>query len=230
MNKIPITIQNVSNGLEFYNFLITDSNGSMSAIKDKTIDGINSTLEEQHQLDGEATVSLYEFSDDVENVFQMRPLDRAPELTEQSYRPGGSTALHDAIATAIDETAEIIEGLAEAERPETVVMVVLTDGKENASETPGEAVQERVENRQEYHGWEFLFIGANQDAALTAEQMGMDRDHARDMDHSGEGIESAYQATSQTLTRAREEGASGGFTEDERQIGEGTSTPESSEE
>jgi hypothetical protein len=95
-------------------------------------------------------------------------------------------------------------------------VVALTDGKENASETPQERVRELVEDHREEHDWEFLFIGANQDAALTATEMGMDADSSLAMSHSGEGSHRAHQATSRSISRARREGATGGYDDEAR--------------
>jgi hypothetical protein len=91
----------------------------------------------------------------------------------------------------------------------------LTDGKENASETPQETVRNLVEEKRG-SGWEFLFIGANQDAALTAEGVGMDADKSLNMDHSGEGNREAYRSTSKKISKARKEGKTGGYTEEDR--------------
>ena len=101
-------------------------------------------------------------------------------------------------------------------RPETVVIVVLTDDKENASETPQEVVRERVEAKQEEYGWEFLFIGANQDAALTAEEMGIDAQNSLDMAHSGEGARNAYDSTSEQISEARRTGEASGYSDEDR--------------
>lgn len=95
------------------------------------------------------------------------------------------------------------------------MVVVLTDGKENASETPQDAVRDRVKRRQEA-GWEFLFIGANQDAALAASEMGMDAQKSLDMAHSGEGARLAYKSTSQRVREVRQEGRTSGYEEADR--------------
>jgi hypothetical protein len=100
--------------------------------------------------------------------------------------------------------------------PDTVIIVVLTDGKENASETPHQRVRDQIQSRRESNGWEFLTIGANQDAALTANKMGMDTDNALDMAHSGDGARAAYEATSDRVSEARRHGSTGGFTESDR--------------
>lgn len=196
---------------------VLDSSGSMSKIEDDTKGGFNVFLQEQQEEEGEATVSLYEFNTNVELVYRNRPIKDAPKLTSDNYRPGGQTALHDAIARAIDETADSIETMADRDQPDNVIVVILTDGKENASETPQEAVRERIKQRREADDWEFLFIGANQDAALTADEMGMDKDKSLSMSHSGEGAEEAYRSTSQSISRARQEGETGGYTEEDRQ-------------
>jgi hypothetical protein len=194
---------------------VLDSSGSMSKIADDTKGGFNIFLQEQQEEEGTATVTLYDFSDTVELVYRAIPIADAPTLDNENYRPGGKTALHDAITRAIEETGDRIETIPDGDEPDNVIVVVLTDGKENASETPQDVVKERVEQRQD-EGWEFLFIGANQDAALTAEAMGMDRDKSLDMSHSGEGAQEAYRSTSRNISQARQQGETGGYTEEDR--------------
>jgi Mg-chelatase subunit ChlD len=193
---------------------VLDSSGSMDVIKDDIISGFNGFLDDQRADDGVATVTLYEFDAHVECVFRGRPLKDAPRLSEGTYVPGGSTALHDAIYTAVTETDSRVS---EADTtPDNVVIVVFTDGKENASETPRDRVREEVKSRRRELGWEFLFIGANQDAALTAETMGMTRDRSLRMAHSGEGARAAFESTSEQVRNVRREGRTDGFTDADR--------------
>lgn len=194
---------------------VLDASGSMQKIAADTVGGFNSFLGDQRAEEGEATVSLYEFDSTVSSVYELREIDEAPELTPETYTPGGQTALHDAIVTALDETTGRLAALAEEQRPETVVVVVLTDGKENASETPHAAVRDRVEAKQA-DGWEFLFIGANQDAALTAEGMGIDADQSLDMAHTDEGTQAAYESTSEQVRQARRSGSTEGYDDADR--------------
>lgn len=194
---------------------VLDSSGSMAKIRDDTVGGFNSFLEDQRTEEGSASVSLYEFNTNVETIYEGRRLTDAEELDEENYIPGGRTALYDAIVTAIDGTNSHLASLDEGE-PDSVVVVVLTDGKENASETSQESVQGIVEYWREEFEWEFLFIGANQDAALTAERMGMDAQKSLDMDHSGEGAEAAYDSTSARVSEVRSMGHTDGFDESDR--------------
>lgn len=188
----------------------------MSKIKDDTVGGFNTFLNDQRQEDGKATVSLYEFDTDVRRVYDEYPIADTPELDGDRYTPGGRTALHDALYRVMDETATRLEARSAANRPTNVIIVVLTDGKENASETSQDRVREQVRLRREEQEWEFLFIGANQDAALTAEKMGMDSDRSLDMAHSGEGAQAAYESASEQVRTARETGQTDGFTPEDR--------------
>lgn len=203
--------------METHVTFVLDSSGSMSQIKEDTVGGFNTFLTDQQDEDGTASVSLYDFNTNVNSVYEGRPIEEAPRLDDTNYMPGGSTALYDAIATAIKGTDAYFASLEQEDRPENVIVVVLTDGKENASETPQEQIQEQVEYRREEFEWEFLFIGANQDAALTAESVGIDRDKSLDMDHSGEGTQAAYESTSDRVSQARQEGSTGEFNEVDRQ-------------
>jgi len=195
---------------------ILDSSGSMSKIADDTKGGFNTFLMEQREEEGTATVSLYDFNTSVTRLYQEIPITDAEKLDSDNYTPGGQTALHDAIATAVTETADQIDTRPPDDEPDNVIVVTLTDGKENASETPQEQVRDLVETYRSEHDWEFLFIGANQDATLTAEQMGMDDDRALNMAHSDEGTQAAYESASRNISQARQTGTTGGFDDEDR--------------
>jgi hypothetical protein len=90
---------------------VLDSSGSMSKIRDDTIGGFNTFLEDQRGESGEATVTLYDFNNSVKRVYRGKSIGGTPQLDEETYTPGGRTALHDAIATAITETERRIEKL-----------------------------------------------------------------------------------------------------------------------
>lgn len=194
---------------------VLDSSGSMQSIEADTRGGFNSFLSDQRTEEGEATVTLVDFDTTVAVTYQGRAIDDAPELTEAAYTPSGQTALHDAVVTAIEHADARFDDMAAAQVPENVIIVVLTDGKENASETPTATVRKMVEARQE-DGWEFLFIGANQDAALTGQNIGVDKDRTLNMNASSEGTEAAYDSASERVSHAREQGTTGGFTDEDR--------------
>jgi len=195
---------------------VLDSSGSMSAIREDTIGGFNTFLADQRDEQGTATVSLVEFHSTVDITYRGTAIEAAPELSKESYTPSGRTALYDAISAAIEDTVSFIDGIDSANRPDTVIVVILTDGKENASETPQDVVREQIEMKRQEYEWEFLFIGANQDAALTADSMGIDTDKSLDMAHSGDGAKAAYDSTSQRISDARSTGTMSSFTAEDR--------------
>jgi hypothetical protein len=96
---------------------VLDSSGSMSKIREDTIGGFNTFLTDQRDEPGRAAVTLYEFSDSVSRVYHGKPLGDAPDLDEETYTPGGRTALHDAITTAVTETDGHIENDDHGETP-----------------------------------------------------------------------------------------------------------------
>jgi hypothetical protein len=197
--------------METHVTFVLDSSGSMSKIEGDTRGGFNSFLKDQRDEEGSATVTLYDFNTGVEQMYKEYPIEEAPKLNENNYTPGGRTALHDAIYRAVRETADAIVDRDPADRPDNVIVVVLTDGKENASETHHERVREQVSIRQTEDDWEFFFIGANQDAVLTASEMGIDEDRSLNMAHSGEGAQAAYESTSDQISQARQQGSTDGF-------------------
>ncbi len=201
---------------------VLDSSGSMQSIRKDTIGGFNSFLQEQQTEEGEATVSLYEFDSDVDRLYRGRSIENAPKLTDGTYMPGGRTALYDALYTGITETAEFLMDGDSDWSPENVIVVVLTDGQENASETSQARVRDLVTTHQDEYGWEFLFIGANQDATLSASKVGIDEDRSLNMNHSGDGAQAAYDSASERISDARSTGSTGGFNDEDRERQEKT--------
>lgn len=203
---------------------VLDSSGSMQSIREDTIGGFNSFLNEQQSEPGEATVSLYDFDSSVDCLYQGRSIKEAPELDDSTYIPGGRTALYDALFTGVTEAADYLMKEDTDWSPENVVVVVLTDGKENASETSRDQIRNLVTTHQDEYDWEFLFIGANQDAALSASEIGIDENRSLKMRHSGEGAQAAYESASNRVSDARESGTTGGFNQEDRERQEETDT------
>lgn len=157
---------------------ILDRSGSMSGLESDTIGGYNALMEKQKRLAGEATVTTALFDDRYELLHDRIPLRGVLPITEREYFVRGSTALLDAIGTTIDKIASAQRNTAESERAAHVMVVITTDGLENASrEYSAERVKSMIE-RQKEAGWEFLFLGANIDAVKTAAGFGIGADRA----------------------------------------------------
>ncbi|MBC7528936.1 MAG: VWA domain-containing protein [Chthonomonadaceae bacterium] len=155
---------------------VLDRSGSMNVIVQETIDGFNRFLADQKSEASEATFTLVQFDDEYEILQNVVPLASVEPLTVRTFVPRGSTALLDAVGETMQRTGKHLADLPEAERPERVIFVVLTDGMENAShEYTYPKIAAMIQHQREKYGWEFVFLGANQDAMNTASEMGMDR-------------------------------------------------------
>jgi len=181
-----------------------DCSGSMQAISTDAIRGFNQFLQDQRALPGEATLSLVQFNHEVHFQHEFVPLAAVKVLDGRTFIPQGSTALLDALGLVIHRTGQRLAALAEADRPEKVLMVVLTDGLENASRHyTSEKVAQMIQHQEKAYSWDFLFLAANQDAITTARGMGLAADRAADFSATGQGSREAMRMMSRQVTRVR---------------------------
>ena len=187
---------------------IIDKSGSMAGLEADTIGGINATLEENRGVAGDANVSLVLFADDSEVVLDRVPIEGVRPLTRRDYRVGGCTALLDATAEAIAYHKKVQKSLPKDRRADHVVFVIITDGQENASRRHTYAeVKKLITKATKKHGWEFLFLGANIDAAAEAARIGIAADRASRYVSDGTGSQIAYEAVSAASRDVRTCGA-----------------------
>jgi hypothetical protein len=149
-----------------YISVILDRSSSMTGVRDSMISGFNEFLSEQKKHPGEAVLTLTQFSTPpITTTYANRPLKDVPELTRATYEPAGMTALLDAVGSTIDGIGKHLAALPEAERPENVIVLIITDGMENSSREYKKAeVAKKIEHQTKKYGWTFVYIGANQDA------------------------------------------------------------------
>jgi len=151
--------------------LVLDRSGSMASIRDAAEEAFNGYIDSQRQLPGTCTVTVRLFDDNHDVLVRNKPIAECPRIILQ---PRGSTALLDAIGRGIDETGATLAATPESERPGTVVFVIQTDGMENAShEFTAQKINEMITHQRDVYSWEFVFLGANQDAIATATKLGI---------------------------------------------------------
>ena len=183
---------------------ILDRSGSMSGLEADTIGGFNAMIEKQKKEEGEALISTVLFDNDMQVIHDRVPLDSVPALTEKEYFVRGCTALLDAVGGAIHHIGNVHKYAREEDRPEKTLFVITTDGMENASRRyTYDKVRSMIEHEKEKYGWEFLFLGANIDAAREAARFGIGADRAANYyaDHTGTGV--IYEAVSQAVCQVR---------------------------
>jgi uncharacterized protein YegL len=183
---------------------VIDSSGSMKLIKNDAIGGFNSFLNEQKKLPGEATLTLIQFNTDYEVIHENKPLSDVSPINDKDYIPRGSTALLDAIGKAVDSTGRRLANTPEENRPEKVIVAILTDGKENASTSYDlSKIKDMIRHQKEKYSWEFIFLGANQDAFAEAAKIGIDSKDTLNFAATDDGIRSAYSDMSNSISTYR---------------------------
>ena len=168
-----------SENVKVYNLIILDESGSMSAIYQEALTGVNETLQtirmakEEHP-EQEHFVTLVAFDTSHYNeIYKGTPAMKTIDITSEQYRPAGGTPLYDAMGRAICELRNHLDYLDHSSKKEdnVVLVTVITDGYENASrEYTGSAIKALVEEMRK-KGWVFTYIGANQDVEKVAESM-----------------------------------------------------------
>ena len=183
---------------------ILDRSGSMSGLEADTIGGFNSMIKKQKKEDGRAYVTTVLFDTHMQRLHDRLDIQSVPKMTERDYVPGGCTALLDAVGDTIRHIAHIHKYSRPEDVPEKTIVVITTDGMENASKKYSrERVKELIEHEQNKYGWEFIFMGANIDAAETAEGIGIKSESAANYLADCGGIEQCMAAVDYAVCSAR---------------------------
>jgi uncharacterized protein YegL len=157
--------------------VILDESGSMSSIRGDTIGGFNTFLNDQKESsDGQARLTLVTFSSLVRTPIDSRDIREVEPLTELSYRPGGGTALLDAIGLTIERLEDKYTDEEDKSKiPGKVIFAIITDGEENTSKTyvRKNQIAQMIKHQTNRHGWEFAFLGANLDAVAEGRSIGI---------------------------------------------------------
>ena len=149
---------------------ILDRSGSMEGLEADTIGGFNSMMRKQASEPGDALVSTLLFDNDV-----------------------GSTALLDAVGSAIKHIAKVHKYARKEDVPKKTLFIITTDGMENSSRRFSyKDVRKLVEHEKSKYGWEFIFLGANIDAAAEASRYGIDSSMAVNYNCDSKGMKISF--------------------------------------
>jgi Mg-chelatase subunit ChlD len=180
--------------------LVVDRSGSMARIRSDMEGGLRTLLEDQKTGPGRCLVTLAQFDTEYEVLYDHLPVAEVPDY---QLVPRGSTALLDAIGRTIALVSERIIATPEADRPGKVVFAVITDGLENSSrEWDRSQVMKSVKSQAE-QGWQFTFLGANQDAIQEGRKLGVDPAMAMTFSASQVGARAAGMGLSHAVRRYR---------------------------
>ena len=195
--------------------VLLDRSGSMQKVHKDVIGGFNTFIKEQKSVPGEATITLAQFSDHYEPTYSDVPLAHVAELTSETYRPSGWTALNDALARLVNETGSRLASKPEHERPSKVIVLVITDGEENSSkEFSGfegfRRLKDMVEHQSGKYSWQFSFLGANLDSFSVAKSYGIPISAAINYSSNSIGTYNAFKVASRGVAADRLVSANGG--------------------
>lgn len=183
---------------------ILDKSGSMHGLEADTIGGFNSLIEKQKKEDGKALVTTVLFDDKTEVIHDRVDLEYIRNMSSEQYVTGGTTALLDAVGGAVSHIRKIHKYIRPEDVPAKTLFIITTDGMENASRRyTYDKVKKLIKHQNEKHGWEFIFLGANIDAAETAVSMGISRDRAADYISDREGTALNYSVISEVTSAIR---------------------------
>lgn len=150
--------------------MILDKSDSMSGLSQATVNGFNEYLQSQKEKAPDARMTVTLFDDRYTPIYVDQPVVDIPNLTVEKYRGDSmrNTALNDAIGLTVTlmENSKSIAG-------RRVLVVVMTDGQENASqEWRPEAIAD-LRSRKEADGWKFVFFGQNAVAMEEGRRIGV---------------------------------------------------------
>lgn len=194
--------------------VLLDRSGSMYKIK-SDMEGAFDKFVEGHQVNPSTRLTLVQFNSQDHNqvIYEDCPIRQVGKL---GLDPLGGTPLIDALAKLIDRTGERFAMKRESERPDQVLFVIITDGEENSSQQYKRSdVLERVRRQTDQYKWQFVYLGANQDALREAKSYGINPnlvlDYMADAKHTGETWRSL---TTNTVAYANASGGARGMSAD----------------
>ena len=182
---------------------VIDRSGSMGGLESDTIGGYNATLQRHRQLDGECTVSTVLFDNEAEVICDRLPIAQVRPMTAADYQVRGCTALLDALGGSMRHISRVQRYMPQGHKAEQVIFVVITDGMENASSRYTYAQVRAAVEKHRAEGWEFLFLGANIDAAAEANRFGISADHAVNYKCDEKGTALNYEVISEAACSVR---------------------------
>jgi hypothetical protein len=186
-------------------YFLLDRSGSMESIRTATIEGFDAFIAEQRNAPGRCRVTLAQFDNQYEEVYRDLPI---AEISGLVLEPRGRTALLDSIGRLVTTAGARLASLPEERRPGTVIFGIMTDGHENASSEYTHAqVKALIERQTREHDWQFLYMGADQDAIEVGASIGVDAAHA--VTYSRDSVHAVMGATSANVSRYRTARAQG---------------------
>jgi len=179
--------------------IILDRSGSMQSIAKDMVGGLTSFLEKEKESGDDTRVSLFRFDGQYEKVFSDVNIKDDPKI---ELKPGGSTALMDAIGKTIQHVEEKLSGLLEEEKPNRILFLIITDGEENSSVMYNATqIKTMLSDKREKLAWDFVFMGVDEGAVMEQRKhIGVYKTSSLGFEKSSRGIATAFAQVSDSYS------------------------------
>ena len=183
---------------------VLDRSGSMESVVNDAIGGFNTFMEEQKKQPGTMSVTLVLFDHEYLVPFKNADIKEIEPLDRTTYVPRGMTALLDAVGRSVNEAGAELDKMKEKDKPEKVIVCILTDGHENASkEFKRDQIKKMIEHQKDKYSWAFVFLAANQDAFEEGSRLGIDAAYTSNFAPDGKGTRDAFEFLNDAVTSAK---------------------------
>ena len=171
--------------------VVLDKSGSMGSCVNDTIGGFNQFLKDQKEVQGTANFTLMQFDTNYHIIHDGIDIQNAKFLDNKNYNPSGMTALHDAVGRTINSIGQRLDKMPDHEKPEHVIIVIITDGEENSSkEFSRDDAFNLINKIKTENKWDVTFIGANQDSIKEGASLGVSAKSSLNFSCDAKGIRS----------------------------------------
>jgi uncharacterized protein YegL len=194
--------------------LLIDRSGSMESIKSDMEGGLKTFLEEQKKEVGDCTITAAQFDTYYDLLYSMTDIRQIQEI---KIEPRGATALLDSMYRLIQQAGKELDTLPEESKPSKVLFVTITDGEENSSrEITNRQLNKLIRQQEDVYSWDFVYVGANQDAFAVGQKLGVKANSNLDFIASEDGVKNMYSDLSKATSRFRNSFERFGFTDEEQ--------------
>jgi uncharacterized protein YegL len=197
--------------------IVLDRSGSMQTIANETIQGFNAFLQEQKSIKSKAKLTLVQFDHEYQILYEAMDLREALPLTNRTFVPRGMTSLYDAIGKTIELTKKRLKLLSNNGTAYQTIFVIITDGHENNSKYYSrKQIFKNINKQEKKHQWQFVYLGANQDAIEAAGFIGIPKERAMTFKAESERVFMLFNSISENINETMESDLPFVFSDDQR--------------
>lgn len=197
--------------------VLLDRSGSMESVRTDTVGGFNAFIAQQRAAPGQVTLTLVQFDsqDPYEVLCSALPVRDVPPLTVEQFVPRASTPLYDAIGRGIVDLDALLIKTPLAWRPTNLLLVIVTDGQENASREFSRCDIRRLLEARKKQGWDVIYLSSDLGSLKDARSLGVDYSSSLLFDPNSKGVVDAFQSMGDSVLRKRG-GAAATFSDADR--------------